>query len=100
MSKNKNTATPAANASTKIYDFCSKKKMILAIAICVVIAFIAGAVIRGLNLAIEFEGGTMLPKIEAAVSYLEKVRDGKVLITSMAKVKDAVKGKAGTVITA
>ena len=48
----------------------------------------------------QFEAGTMLPKIEAAVSYLEKVRDGKVLITSMAKVKDAVKGKAGTVITA
>ena len=48
----------------------------------------------------QFEAGTMLPKIEAAVSYLEKVRDGKVLITSMAKVKDAVKGKAGTVIIA
>lgn len=48
----------------------------------------------------QFETGTMLPKIEAAVSYLEKVKDGKVLITSMAKVKDAVKGKAGTVITA
>ncbi len=48
----------------------------------------------------QFEAGTMLPKIEAAVSYLEKVKDGRVLITSMAKVKDAVKGKAGTVITA
>ncbi len=48
----------------------------------------------------QFEAGTMLPKIEAAIGYLEKVKDGKVLITSMAKVKDAVKGKAGTVITA
>lgn len=48
----------------------------------------------------QFEAGTMLPKIEAAVSYLEKIRDGKVLITSMAKVKDALKGRAGTVITA
>ncbi|MCH5341998.1 MAG: carbamate kinase [Acetatifactor sp.] len=48
----------------------------------------------------QFEAGTMLPKIEAAVNYLEQVRDGKVLITSMTKVKDAVKGKAGTVITA
>ncbi len=48
----------------------------------------------------QFEAGTMLPKIEAAISYLEKVPNGKVLITSMAKVKDAVKGKAGTVITA
>lgn len=48
----------------------------------------------------QFEEGTMLPKIEAAIGYLETKKDGKVLITSMAKVKDAVKGKAGTVITA
>ena len=48
----------------------------------------------------EFEAGTMLPKIEAAVSYLEKVPTGKVLITSMKCVKDAIRDKAGTVITA
>lgn len=48
----------------------------------------------------QFEAGTMLPKIEAAIAYLEKVPTGKVLITSMDKVKDAVSGKAGTVITA
>ena len=48
----------------------------------------------------QFEAGTMLPKIEAAVFYLEKVPNGKVLITSMKAVKDAVKGKAGTIITA
>ncbi len=48
----------------------------------------------------EFEAGTMLPKIEAAVSYLEKVPGGSVLITSMEHVKDALKGKNGTVITA
>lgn len=48
----------------------------------------------------QFEKGTMLPKIEAAISYLEIKKDGKVLITSMAKIKDAVKGRAGTVITA
>lgn len=47
-----------------------------------------------------FEAGTMLPKIEAAVSYLERVSGGKVLITSMKCVKDAIKGKAGTIITA
>ncbi|MCH5337394.1 MAG: carbamate kinase [Acetatifactor sp.] len=46
----------------------------------------------------QFEAGTMLPKIEAAISYLEKVPGGQALITSMEKVKDAVKGKAGTVI--
>ena len=46
----------------------------------------------------QFEAGTMLPKIEAAISYLEKVPDGRTLITSMEKVKDAVRGRAGTVI--
>ena len=48
----------------------------------------------------QFEAGTMLPKNEAAVSYLEKVGTGKVLITSLGRAKDAVRGKAGTVITA
>ena len=46
-----------------------------------------------------FEAGTMLPKMEAAVTYLEKVPGGRVLITSMARVKDALMGRAGTVIT-
>lgn len=48
----------------------------------------------------QFEAGTMLPKIEAAITYLEKVPNGRVLITSMQHVKDAIKGKTGTVITA
>lgn len=48
----------------------------------------------------QFESGTMLPKIEAAISYLEKVPNGKVLITSMQHVKDAVAGKTGTILTA
>lgn len=47
----------------------------------------------------QFGEGTMLPKIEAAIAYLEKVPEGKVRITSMKCVKDAIKGKAGTVIT-
>lgn len=48
----------------------------------------------------QFEAGTMLPKIEAGIAYLEKVPAGKVLITSMENVKDAIAGRAGTVITA
>ena len=48
----------------------------------------------------QFEAGTMLPKIEAAVSYLEAVPSGSVLITSLDFVGDAVRGKAGTIITA
>ena len=48
----------------------------------------------------EFEEGTMLPKIEAAVSYLDVNKNGSVLITSLESVSDALKGKAGTIITA
>ncbi|MBR1930052.1 MAG: carbamate kinase [Lachnospiraceae bacterium] len=46
----------------------------------------------------QFEAGTMLPKIEAAIAYLEKIPNGIVRITSMKCVKDALNGKAGTVI--
>ncbi len=48
----------------------------------------------------QFESGTMLPKIEAAITYLEKVPRGRVLITSMECVREAIKGKTGTVVTA
>lgn len=48
----------------------------------------------------QFEEGTILPKIEAAIAYLEKVPSGKVLITDQKSVADAIKGKKGTVITA
>ena len=47
----------------------------------------------------EFEEGTMLPKIEAAIAYLGKVPTGKVIITSIDRVKDAIKRKTGTTIT-
>ena len=47
----------------------------------------------------EFEKGTMLPKIEAAIAYLAANSQGSVLITSLETVGEALKGKAGTVIT-
>lgn len=47
----------------------------------------------------QFESGTMLPKIEAAIGYLEKNPAGSVLIASIVTVADAIKGKSGTVIT-
>lgn len=47
----------------------------------------------------QFGEGNMLPKIEAAISYLESCPDGSVLITSLDHVTDALKGKAGTLIT-
>ncbi len=47
----------------------------------------------------EFEAGTMLPKIEACVSFLEKNPGSRALITSIAAVPEALRGKAGTVMT-
>lgn len=48
----------------------------------------------------QFGADHMLPKIEAAIAYLEKVPEGKVLITSISNVAAAVDGKSGTIITA
>lgn len=47
----------------------------------------------------QFEAGTMLPKIEAAISYLENVPTGCVLITSIQHTNKALKGESGTLIT-
>lgn len=46
----------------------------------------------------QFEKGTMLPKIEAAIAYLDQNPAGRVLITSLDAAADAIKGKNGTVI--
>ncbi|MCQ2490464.1 MAG: protein translocase subunit SecF [Ruminococcus sp.] len=56
--KNSNATAPVTTG--KVYNFCSKKKMILIIAIFIIVALIAGALIRGIKFAIEFKGGTML----------------------------------------
>lgn len=47
----------------------------------------------------QFGEGDMLPKIEAAISYLEKIPGGKVLITSISHASEAMRGKTGTVVT-
>ena len=47
----------------------------------------------------EFGTNNMLPKIEAAIAYLEAVPNGRVMITSLDKANDALKGKSGTLIT-
>lgn len=73
-SKKKSTPVSISEKNIgKIYDFCAKKKMILAIAVCVIIALCAGIVIRGINLAIEFEGGTML-----TYSYVGDIDTGRI----------------------
>ncbi|MBR6328434.1 MAG: carbamate kinase [Lachnospiraceae bacterium] len=46
----------------------------------------------------EFEEGTMLPKIEAAIRFLDKNPKGRVLITSIRATADALKGRTGTLI--
>ena len=47
----------------------------------------------------EFGEVDMLPKINAAIEFLESNHDGSVLITSLESASDALRGKAGTFIT-
>ena len=47
----------------------------------------------------QFGETDMLPKIEAAISYLNKIPNGKVVITSLSKTADAINEKVGTIIT-
>ena len=46
----------------------------------------------------QFAKGSMLPKVEAAVKFVESKPGRKSLITSLEKAKEALAGKAGTVI--
>ena len=43
-----------------MYDFCAKKKVILGILIGVLAALVIGIIARGVDLAIEFKGGTII----------------------------------------
>ena len=44
----------------KVYNFCSKKKLILGIFIGVIVVLLVGLIARGVNFAIEFKGGTLI----------------------------------------
>ena len=46
----------------------------------------------------EFAEGSMLPKIEACLYFVERSKGKKAIITSLAKARDAVEGKTGTII--
>ena len=59
MSK-KNTHKETVVTPEKVYDFCSKKRLILGVVIAVLVVCLAGAIIRGIHLAIEFKGGTLI----------------------------------------
>ena len=45
-----------------------------------------------------FAKGSMLPKVESCIEYVRNTENGKALITSLEKAKDALQGKTGTVI--
>ena len=60
MSKKTNASPKNDVINSKVYNFCGKKKMILGILIGVLAALILGIIIRGVNFAIEFNGGTLL----------------------------------------
>lgn len=60
IKKKKNTQSQLPSVTENARNFCGQKRTILVIAICVILALIAGVIIRGVNLAIEFDGGTIL----------------------------------------
>ena len=45
-----------------------------------------------------FAKGSMLPKVESCIDYLEHSKNGLALITSLDKAREALQGKTGTVI--
>ena len=47
----------------------------------------------------EFAKGSMLPKIEACINFLENNNKATAIITSLESATDALKGKTGTKIT-
>lgn len=46
----------------------------------------------------EFASGSMLPKVEACIDFVERRPHGRAIITSLKKASRALEGKAGTVI--
>lgn len=48
----------------------------------------------------QFAPGSMLPKIEACIEFLEAHPEGRALITSLERASDGLEGKTGTIITA
>ncbi|MBQ9987647.1 MAG: carbamate kinase [Erysipelotrichales bacterium] len=46
-----------------------------------------------------FAPGSMLPKVEACLDFVENTNDGVAMITSLQKAKSALRGEVGTIIT-
>lgn len=91
-------------------DLCADSLIILTSVPCVyknfetenqeAIATLSVAEAKALAAEGQFGENNMLPKIEAAMEFLKKNEKGSVIITSIDAVADALKGKAGTIITA
>ena len=48
----------------------------------------------------QFASGSMLPKVEACIAYLQAYPEGKAIITSLENAAEAIEGKSGTLIVA
>lgn len=46
----------------------------------------------------QFAPGSMLPKVESCIDYVEHEENGKALITSLHRAKEALRGETGTII--
>ncbi|MDO1604705.1 carbamate kinase [Lactobacillus sp. YT155] len=46
----------------------------------------------------QFAAGSMLPKVEACIEYLNQVPEGRAIITSLEKAKEGLTGQTGTTI--
>ena len=59
---------------------------------------ISTAEAKGYKESGHFAKGSMLPKIEACLEFLDKTPGGTAIITSLARAKDAIDGTVGTII--
>ena len=46
----------------------------------------------------QFAPGSMLPKVESCIAYVENTENGQALITSLHRAKEALRGETGTII--
>ncbi len=46
----------------------------------------------------QFAPGSMLPKVQAAISFVENNPTGQAIIADLKEVEDAIAGKTGTII--
>ena len=48
----------------------------------------------------QFAPGSMLPKVEAAIAFVENYSQGKAIITSLENIAEVLKGDGGTQVVA